>query len=125
MTKKKILKEGEAYYLKNGTRIFVSPNPEEWTCDTILISEGPGNGVGSTIHVTVNPPESYDEIQGKHVNCEIVYYDNWEIKVCGSRKNKPTFILEDDEFPSTLIIRTKEKTMKVLKEKIVNEPLEK
>jgi len=123
MYKKKILKEGESYYLKNGTRIFVSPNPKEWKCDTLLISEGPNHGVGSTIHVSVNPPTNYDETQKKHINCEIVFYDNWQIKVCGHRKENPTFIIEDDEFPSTLIIREKEGTMKVLKEKIVNEPL--
>jgi len=120
-TEKKILKEGESYYLKNGTRIFVSPNPKEWKTDTVLISGGPGNnGVGSTIHVNVNPPESYDETQRLPINCTIAFYDNWEIKVCGTRKNNPTFILEDDEFPSTMILRNVEDSMKVVREKIVN-----
>jgi len=125
MKKKKILKEGEVYYLKNGTRIFVSGNPTDWKCDSLLISDGPGNlGVGSTIHINVHPPDSFDQTQQLPINCEIVYYDNWMIKVCGTRKNDPTFILEDDEFPSTMIIRKKEGTMKVAKEKVVNESWE-
>jgi len=122
--KRKILKESEVYYLKNGTRVFISPNPKEWKTDSLLISDGPGrDGVGSTIHINVHPPDTYDETQKLGINCEIVYYDNWMIKVCGTRKENPTFILEDDEFPSTLIIRDKEHSMKVVKEKILNEPL--